>query len=81
VGLGKAVAVKGCRGAEHGQACTKDRTGDVALSAALESAVQLGRGDEVKRQAEMATPTTCRELLQLVSLEARLNGGTAFLVS
>jgi hypothetical protein len=44
---------KGCRGAEHGQACTRDRTGVVALRAALQSGVQLGRGDEVNRQAEM----------------------------
>jgi hypothetical protein len=37
------------RGAKHGQTCTKDRTGAVALRAALESAVQLGRGDEVNK--------------------------------
>jgi hypothetical protein len=40
---------KGCRGAEHGQTCANDRTGAGALRAALESAVQLGRGDEVNR--------------------------------
>jgi hypothetical protein len=43
--------------AEHGRACTKDRTGAVALRAALELAVQLGRGNEVNRQAELASPT------------------------
>jgi hypothetical protein len=36
----------------------------VALRAALESAVQLGRADEMNRQAEMANPTKCRDLLQ-----------------
>jgi hypothetical protein len=40
--------------AEHGQTCTRDRTSDVPVRAALESFVQVGRGDEVKRQAEMA---------------------------
>jgi hypothetical protein len=53
------VAVKG---AEHSQACTKDRTGSVALRAAFESVVQLGRG-AVNRQAEMANPTKCRDSL------------------
>jgi hypothetical protein len=38
--------------------------GAVALWAALESAVQLGRGDEVNKQAEMANPTKCRDSLQ-----------------
>jgi hypothetical protein len=55
---------KGCRGAEHGQACTKERTGAVAVRAALESAVQVGRGNEGNRQAEMANPTKCRDSLQ-----------------
>jgi hypothetical protein len=59
---------EGCRGAENGQACTKDRTRAVALRAALESAVQLGRGDEVNRQAEMANPTKCRDSLQVDAL-------------
>jgi hypothetical protein len=63
-GAGKGSVSKGCRGAEHGQACTKYRTGAVALRAALESAVQLGRGDEVNRQAEMASPAKCRDSLQ-----------------
>jgi hypothetical protein len=36
----------------------------VALRAALESALQLGRGDKMNRQAEMANPTKCRDLLQ-----------------
>jgi hypothetical protein len=44
VGKGMRSGSKGCRGAEHGQACTKDRTGAEALRAALESAMQLGRG-------------------------------------
>jgi hypothetical protein len=48
---GKGSRKKGCRGAEHGQTCTKDYTCAVALRSALESAVQLGRGDEVNRQA------------------------------
>jgi hypothetical protein len=57
-GAGKGSSSKGCRGAEHGQAyaCTKESTGAVALMAALESAVQLGRGDEGNRQAEMSNP-------------------------
>jgi hypothetical protein len=38
-GAGKGSGSKRCRGAEHGQACTKDRTSAVALRAALESAV------------------------------------------
>jgi hypothetical protein len=37
-GVGKGTGSKGCRGAEHGQACTKERTGAVAVRAALESA-------------------------------------------
>jgi hypothetical protein len=64
-GAGKGSGSKGCRGAEHGQACTKVRTGAVAVRAALESAVQVGRGDECNRQAEMANPTKCRDSLQL----------------
>jgi hypothetical protein len=43
---------EGCKGPKHGQACAKGRTG--ALRAALETAVQLGRGVEVSRQAETA---------------------------
>jgi hypothetical protein len=41
---------KGCSDAEHGQTCTKNHTGAVAVRAALESAVQLGRGHEGNRQ-------------------------------
>jgi hypothetical protein len=52
-GAGKGGGSKCCRGA-------------VALRAALESAVQLGRGDEGNRQAEMANRTKCRESLQVV---------------
>jgi hypothetical protein len=47
-GAGKGSGSKGCRGAKHGQACTKERTSAVALRTALESAVQLGRGDKGK---------------------------------
>jgi hypothetical protein len=36
---GKGSRSTGCRGAEHGQACTKDCTGVVALMAAHKSAV------------------------------------------
>jgi hypothetical protein len=37
---------EGCRGAEHGQPCTKDRTGAVA--------VQTGQGDEASRSEQQA---------------------------
>jgi hypothetical protein len=48
------------------QTCTKDRTrtGAVADRAALTSAVQLGRGDEVNRQAEMVNASKYGNLLQ-----------------
>jgi hypothetical protein len=59
-GAGKGSASKGWRGAEHGQTCPMDRTGAVALRAALESAVPRGPGNEVNRQAEMANPSKCR---------------------
>jgi hypothetical protein len=36
----------------------------MALRAALESAVQLGPGDESNRQAEMVNPMKCRDSLQ-----------------
>jgi hypothetical protein len=60
----------GCRGAEYGLACTNERTGAVALREALESVVQLGRGDEVNRQAEMAN-TKCRDSLQPIAPRVR----------
>jgi hypothetical protein len=65
-GAGKGSGSEGCRDAEHGQACTKERTGAVAVRAALESAVQVGRRNEGNRQAEVANPTKfkCRDLLQ-----------------
>jgi hypothetical protein len=63
-GARKGSGSKGCRGAEHGQTCPKDRTGAVALRAALESSEQLGRGDEANRQAEMANPTKYKDSLQ-----------------
>jgi hypothetical protein len=50
--------------AEHGKACTKERTGAVAVRAALESAVQVGRGNEGNLQAETANPTKRRDSLQ-----------------
>jgi hypothetical protein len=56
-GAGKGSGSKGCRDAEHGQTWHKDGTGSVAPRAALESAVQLGRGDEMNRQAETANLT------------------------
>jgi hypothetical protein len=68
-GVGKGTGSKGCRGAKHGQACTKERTGAVAVRAALESAMQVGRGN---RQAEMANPTKCRDSLQVSQI--RFNG-------
>jgi hypothetical protein len=68
LGAGKRCGSTGCRGAEHGQACTKERTGDVALRAALESAMQRGRGDEGNRQAEMASPTKCRDSNPCISI-------------
>jgi hypothetical protein len=49
------------RGAELGQACTKEHTAvPVALDSrvALESGVQLGRGNELKRQAGSVNLTT-----------------------
>jgi hypothetical protein len=48
---------KGCRGAELGQTCLsyKDRTGALSVRVAL-STMQLGRGEEVNRQAETANP-------------------------
>jgi hypothetical protein len=68
-GAGKGSGSKGRGGAEHGRACTKEHTGAVAsgvsaVRAALESAVQVGRGDKGNRQAEMANPTKCRDSLQ-----------------
>jgi hypothetical protein len=62
---GKGSGGKGCRSAEHGLACTKDRSAAVALGAALKSAVQLWRGDEVNRHAEMAMPMKSRVSLSL----------------
>jgi hypothetical protein len=63
VGLGKAVA------ASVAEVQNMDRhvlriALVLWLRAALESAVQLVRGDEVNRQAEMANPTKCRHSLQ-----------------
>jgi hypothetical protein len=67
-GAGKGSGSKGCRGAEHGQACTKERTDAVAVRAAHEWAVQVGRGNEGNRQAETANPTKCRNSLQKLSV-------------
>jgi hypothetical protein len=60
-GAGKGSGSNACRGAAHGQACTKEPTGAVAVRAALESAVQLGRGDVselrgVNREADKSQP-------------------------
>jgi hypothetical protein len=71
-GAEKGSGSKGWRGAEHGQACTKERTGAVAVRAALESAVQVGRGNEGKRQAEMANPTKCRIRYRPIRLVERV---------
>jgi hypothetical protein len=54
-GAGKGSGNKGRRGAEHGQACTKQCTGAVAVRAAPASAVQVGQGDEGNRHAELGT--------------------------
>jgi hypothetical protein len=56
----------GCRGAEHSQTCTKDLACNCAVPfrPALESAVQLGQGDEVNRQSEMANLTKYRDSVQ-----------------
>jgi hypothetical protein len=54
-----------------------DRTRSVAGRASLESAVQLGRGDEVNSQAERADPSKCRESVQL-NHKTELRGGTLF---
>jgi hypothetical protein len=43
--------------ARHILSLAKERTGAVAVRAALESAVQVGRGLEGNRQAEMAYET------------------------
>jgi hypothetical protein len=51
-GAGIGSGSKGRGGAEHGQACTKERTGAVAVRAALESAVQVGRGLARRRRQQ-----------------------------
>jgi hypothetical protein len=65
-GAGKGSVSEGCRGTEHGQACTKVRTGAVAHRTALELAVQLWRRNKGNRQAAMSNPTNCRDSLQMV---------------
>jgi hypothetical protein len=61
---GKGSCREGCRGVEHGQTCTKNHTKPVAARAALESAVQLGRGDGAppRSEAERANNTKFREI-------------------
>jgi hypothetical protein len=59
--LGKEVT-EGCRGAEHGQACTKDGTGAVAVRAALALAVQLGRSEQASQNSQAYK---CRDVLQI----------------
>jgi hypothetical protein len=63
---GKGSRSEDCRDAEHGQACTEDRTSAVAVRVALE----VGRGDEMNRQAEMADLTTCRDSSTCPSYDA-----------
>jgi hypothetical protein len=41
--------------AEH-EACTKERTGAAAVKAALESAVQVGRGDDGMQASRNGQP-------------------------
>jgi hypothetical protein len=49
---------EGCRGAEHGQTCTKDHTGAVAIRAALELAVELveQRSEQASRNSPLQMP-------------------------
>jgi hypothetical protein len=61
---GKGSRSEGCRGAEHGQTCTSIRIERVLPLQPLESAVQLGRGDQVHKQADMANLTKSRDSLQ-----------------
>jgi hypothetical protein len=60
-GAGKVSGSEGCRGAEHGQACTKDHTGAVALRVALESAVQRP-SEQASRNGQPCE--LCTDLLQ-----------------
>jgi hypothetical protein len=46
---GKGSRSNGCGSVEYGQSITKDRASAVAVRAALESAVQLGRGTASQR--------------------------------
>jgi hypothetical protein len=55
---GKGSGSKGCRGAEHDQYQEKHWCYGCQGST---SAVHVGRGDEGNRQAEMASPTKCRD--------------------
>jgi hypothetical protein len=65
--------------------CTKERTGAVAVRAALASAVPVGRGNEGNRQAEMANPAKCRDSQHVATVEgmnfghnvSRIQRGTA----
>jgi hypothetical protein len=61
-GAGKGSGSKGCRGAEHGQACTKDSAGAEGLRAALIR--PCNSRQRVNCHAVMANPTQCRDLLQ-----------------
>jgi hypothetical protein len=64
--LGKALAVK---------VAEVQNMARHVLRAALESAVQVGRGNEGNRHAEMANPTKCRDSLQ--PLSPRCTGAAA----
>jgi hypothetical protein len=64
-GAGKGSGSKGSRGAEYGQACTKERTGAVAVRASEEEGQHLNRpcksceasrGLEGNRQARNGQP-------------------------
>jgi hypothetical protein len=72
-GAGKGSGSKGCRGAEHGQACNKERTGAVALRAALESAEQLGESTKATGKPKWPTIRNVRIRYRLKAVEKRHN--------
>jgi hypothetical protein len=53
-GAGKGSGSKGCRGAEHGQACTKERTSTEAV--ALRAALEIGRATRARRRRQTGKP-------------------------
>jgi hypothetical protein len=54
VRAGKGSGSKGCRGAEHGQACTKEHTGAVAVRAPLRP---CNSGEATKARCKQKWPT------------------------